>query len=680
MAPETRARNAGVPRAPLFRLVILLSCLHCVLTFDQGEQSARRELSALTLQPIGTIQLQGNPTGRAQSNDFYGDSVVLSGDGYRLAVGARSAQGRPGQYNGVVEVFEYNSGSWQQMGNTFYGTSTPSYRARVGQAVALSFHGTRIAIGVPGGDSANGANTGHVKVYDWDGSSWNEFAHIMDGPGKAGVDDFGSQIAMTPDGSRLVIGSRKYDFSSSITQSGLVRVYEVNSTGPGWVRVGNDYDGEPGLRQASDELGSSVAISYDGTRIAVGAQQSYDYRGSARTLVQPTGAGISWSLVDDILYWPSDASGSTNGVECGLSVSLAANGNVMSTACRRAAGNAGQVRVFEYAGGAWSQRGQSLDGDASNDRATVHVLSAGGQYIIIGAYQHATNGKVGSGQVKIFQYDPGTSLWVKISEDGGPTPTQRLKRYGWSVSMTADASRIAIGAPGSGHKGTVYVFNTGVVDCNEDPSPPPPPPVLPPPPLQPNHVFSHCSCVAESPTMPSTVCTASGDPHYINFDGELYDFYGRGLYEHARFRIAPCGCEVVVQTLLVKLTRGRYRDNSAIGAIAVRVGNDTFTFGNSGAVTIRTATVDVQLPAATYEALNATYGCCILERVRMTSGNSWAWRLILPGNWGVFTAYAVSNGRGQRVLTPTGIMYAAWLAVSDDSTAITGMHGICSNR
>ena len=116
--PQAQGRNAGAARAPLLRLAILLSCLDCLLTFDQAEWSTpstpRRKLtSMLTLQPIGTLQ-RAVP----RSNDFFGSSVVLSGDAYRLAIGAPSAQGRPGRYTGTVEVFEYNSGSWQQMGST----------------------------------------------------------------------------------------------------------------------------------------------------------------------------------------------------------------------------------------------------------------------------------------------------------------------------------------------------------------------------------------------------------------------------------------------------------------------------------------------------------------------------------------------------------------------------------
>ena len=70
--------------------------------------------------------------------------------------------------------------------------------------------------------------------------------------------------------------------------------------------------------------------------------------------------------------------------------------------------------------------------------------------------------------------------------------------------------------------------------------------------------------------------------HYTTFGGLVHDFYGKGLYEHARFAIAPCGCEVVIQTLLATLGRA-----SAIAAIAVRVGDTTFEITGGGEVTIR---------------------------------------------------------------------------------------------
>ena len=82
-------------------------------------------------------------------------------------------------------------------------------------------------------------------------------------------------------------------------------------------------------------------------------------------------------------------------------------------------------------------------------------------------------------------------------------------------------------------------------------------------------------------TGPTYTCTAWGDPHYTTFGGLVHHLYDKGLYEHARFTIAPCGCEVVIQTFLASLG-----DASAITATAVRVGDTTFEITGGGNVTI----------------------------------------------------------------------------------------------
>ena len=69
-------------------------------------------------------------------------------------------------------------------------------------------------------------------------------------------------------------------------------------------------------------------------------------------------------------------------------------------------------------------------------------------------------------------------------------------------------------------------------------------------------------------TGPTYTCTAWGDPHYTTFGGLVHHLYDKGLYEHARFTIPPCGCEVVIQTFLASLGAA-----SAIAATAVRVGD-----------------------------------------------------------------------------------------------------------
>ena len=62
--------------------------------------------------------------------------------------------------------------------------------------------------------------------------------------------------------------------------SGHTRVFEYNGTD--WAQIGEDIDGE----DASDQSGASVALSADGTRLAVGAYinggVNGDFSGHAR--------------------------------------------------------------------------------------------------------------------------------------------------------------------------------------------------------------------------------------------------------------------------------------------------------------------------------------------------------------------------------------------------------------
>jgi hypothetical protein len=86
-----------------------------------------------------------------------------------------------GRQNGKVRIYEYNDTSWAQLGDSIDLsnitisdiTNTESRRNRV----SLSSDGTRISVGNLNG----GANEpGNVKVYEYNNSSWNEIANIVD--------------------------------------------------------------------------------------------------------------------------------------------------------------------------------------------------------------------------------------------------------------------------------------------------------------------------------------------------------------------------------------------------------------------------------------------------------------------------------------------------------------------
>ena len=95
-------------------------------------------------------------------------------------------------------------------------------------------------IGATGNDAGNASsdNRGHVRIYDYNGSAWVQVGGDIDG--EAAGDESGSSVSLSSDGSRVVIGANNNDGGG--TNSGHVRIYDYN--GSAWVQVGADIDGE----------------------------------------------------------------------------------------------------------------------------------------------------------------------------------------------------------------------------------------------------------------------------------------------------------------------------------------------------------------------------------------------------------------------------------------------------
>ena len=88
----------------------------------------------------------------------------------------------------------------------------------------------------------------------------------LDIDGEAAGDESGLSMAMSADGSRVAIGALLNDGTDS--NAGHVRVYTL--TNNAWTQTGGDIDGEA----AGDQSGYSVAMSADGSRVAIGANKN----------------------------------------------------------------------------------------------------------------------------------------------------------------------------------------------------------------------------------------------------------------------------------------------------------------------------------------------------------------------------------------------------------------------
>jgi hypothetical protein len=147
-----------------------------------------------------------------------------------------------------------------------------------------------------------------------------------------------------------------------------------------------------------------------------------------------------------------------------MSVSLSSDGNVVAIGAYLNDGsipgdsNAGHVRVYEWIGGAWSQKGADIDGEAADDESGWSVsLSSDGTIVAIGARLN-DDGGTNSGHVRVYQYDvtKTTAVTDQTSSDFGPVGWRRLgadidgeltgDSSGRSVSLSSDGSIVASGA------------------------------------------------------------------------------------------------------------------------------------------------------------------------------------------------------------------------------------------
>jgi hypothetical protein len=94
--------------------------------------------------------------------DFAGLSVAMSADGSRVAIGAFNNFGINGKYSGHVRIYDEMCMTWTQFGQDLDGEAARDYS---GNSVAMSADGSRVAIGAHGNDNGDSWSAGHVRVY-----------------------------------------------------------------------------------------------------------------------------------------------------------------------------------------------------------------------------------------------------------------------------------------------------------------------------------------------------------------------------------------------------------------------------------------------------------------------------------------------------------------------------------
>lgn len=271
--------------------------------------------------------------------------------------------------------------------------------------------------------------------------------------GEAIGDNSGSSVSISSDGTRVAIGARHNDGNGN--NAGHVRVYE-NQIG-NWVQIGSDIDGD----FAENESGRSVFLNSDGTILAIGSP-FFDWSTSDAGYVKIYQfIANSWVQIGNTLY------GEEAGDQFGYSISLSSNGMIIAIGARYNDGNAynsGQVKVFQYNGVNWVQMGNNINGEEEIDESGVSVsINSNGTILAIGTPGHDGIGQ-NSGYVRVYKYLGGNWIQMGNNIEGENNDDQS----GWSVSLNSMGTLLAIGANLNDDNGNysgqvrVYDFSDGI--------------------------------------------------------------------------------------------------------------------------------------------------------------------------------------------------------------------------
>lgn len=334
----------------------------------------------------------------ASAGAEFGHQIVISDDGLTMAVGVPGDDGSGLGVNpvnsgrrtnsGAVYIYTRNDGSW--VFQSYIKATRPV--SSFGTSLALSSDGQRLVAG------SNGA----VFTFDRQGGVWTFDSEVLSDMPSGG---FGSSVDLSADGTRLVVGAP--DYLQEVRFSGQQRVGRITlfERGPaGWTTLSHVAGaGQIAYRNDyyfwANSLGSGVALSSDGSTIFAGEVRV------SEPIVQVPSRRIDVDL--QVLRWgPTPVRVTT----------------------ARLVSSQGAETNDEDSTGPYSRTHVSIAVAANG--STVAVGASGERFGTVHVYAQSTEG---SGNVWVRQY---VAMLPRTSSD----------RFGSSVSLSQGGDMLAIGA------------------------------------------------------------------------------------------------------------------------------------------------------------------------------------------------------------------------------------------
>lgn len=296
--------------------------------------------------------------------------IALSKEGNRVAFASDFMDDF--QYQGFGRVYEFQNGSWNQIGQTLSEDElVATFEIRT---LSMNEAGTRVAIGRPDVQEPI-RQAGSVKVWELQEDKWVQLGQEI--RGNKVMDRLGYSIQLSGDGNKLAVS-----FDQAGDQPGGVRILEYS--GNEWIQMGEDMMGEPG----EINFGKRIKYAPDGSQIVICSDGDDSGSGSISVFEL---INEKWIRKGNIM------NGTYDNEHLGHTISISRDGNTLLASSK------GAVRIFVYRNKKW----RAVDAGfirQSFDLLSSTAISGTGSRIVIGNADYSeVDMQIGS--VQVYDYD-----------------------------------------------------------------------------------------------------------------------------------------------------------------------------------------------------------------------------------------------------------------------------------
>jgi trimeric autotransporter adhesin len=346
----------------------------------------------------------------------------------------------------------------------------------VGESVAVSGDGSTVVVGATGANSGDGA----VYVFSEPAGGWasgTQTATLTASSGTSG-DEFGASVAVSSDGSTVVVGAPETTVGSNADQG---TAYVFSEPAEGWASDTQTSTLEESSGASNDKFGNSVSVSGNGSTVVAGAAYATVTtnsagRGAVYVFSEPGGGWTSTTPLTQTATLTTSNSG--NIVYLGSAVAISSDGStVVAGAASATVGSGsgqGEVFIFDEPGGGWASQTQTSrltasTGVSGDGLGWSVAVSGNGSTVVSGAlYAPDSGGATGPGAAYVFS-EPAQG-WPS-EPTGTQTATLTASNtavgdFGESVAVSSAAgSTVVVGSPFQGfggsteQEGAAYVFS-----------------------------------------------------------------------------------------------------------------------------------------------------------------------------------------------------------------------------